>query len=45
MLTLFGGCLRRAVSPQSLLVGVALMALQSDLVGVEQNGGPGDGCH
>ena len=32
ILTLFWVCVRRAVSPQALLVGVALLALQSDLV-------------
>src|SRR5262249_14140551 len=32
ILVLFWGCLRRAVSPQALLVGVALLTLQSDLI-------------
>ena len=36
MIALFWGCLRRAVTPQSLLVGVALIALQSDLVGLSR---------
>ena len=36
MLALFWGCLRRAVTPQALLVGVALLALQSDLVGLSR---------
>ena len=36
ILVLFWGCLRRAVSPQALLVGVALFALQSDLVALSR---------
>lgn len=36
ILALFWGCLRRAVSPQALLVGVTLLALQSDLVAMSR---------
>ena len=36
MIALFWGRLRRAVTPQALLVGVALLALQSDLVGLSR---------
>ena len=36
ILVLFWGCLRRAVSPQALLVGVALFALQSDLIALSR---------
>ena len=36
ILALFWGCLRRAVTPQALLVGVALLALQSDLIGLSR---------
>jgi Dolichyl-phosphate-mannose-protein mannosyltransferase len=36
ILTLFWACLRRAVSPQALLVGVALLALESNLVALSR---------
>ena len=36
ILVLFWRCLRRAVNPQALLVGVALLALQSDLIALSR---------
>jgi len=36
IIALFWGCLRRVVSPQALLVGVTLLALESDLVSLSR---------